>query len=278
VFIQNNVETGVAGREDQASPGQDQTPGRSGSFQGGIALFVTRNLKHKAMLMITYSAGLRVSEAARLKLTDIDSVRMTVRISQGKGGKDRYSILSQTTLEHLRQYWKKYRPTEWLFERQKKDGHIGKGVRVPPRDALIAESCTEESRGKAFGLHLSLDNVGSVVGPLFAFALMPYLGNNYRLLFWIAAIPAFLGFGVLVFFATEQRAGSAKLDSDISVKLLYTDTESDPPLRLVPHVKLEFRHFVLLNACRPLVLEGDSLPLDRVISKYLRDVLQIIVS
>jgi site-specific recombinase XerD len=114
----------VAGREDQASPGQDQTPGRSGSFQGGIALFVTRNLKHKAMLMITYSAGLRVSEAARLKLTDIDSVRMTVRISQGKGGKDRYSILSQTTLEHLRQYWKKYRPTEWLFEGQKKDGHI----------------------------------------------------------------------------------------------------------------------------------------------------------
>jgi site-specific recombinase XerD len=85
---------------------------------------VTRNLKHKAMLMITYSSGLRVSEAARLKLTDIDSVRMTVRISQGKGGKDRYSILSQTTLEHLREYWKRYRPAEWLFDGQKKDGHI----------------------------------------------------------------------------------------------------------------------------------------------------------
>jgi integrase/recombinase XerD len=85
---------------------------------------VTRNLKHKAMLMITYSSGLRVSEAARLKLTDIDSVRMTVRISQGKGGKDRYSILSQTTLEHLRKYWKKYRPAQWLFEGQKKDTHI----------------------------------------------------------------------------------------------------------------------------------------------------------
>ena len=85
---------------------------------------VTRNLKHKAMLMITYSAGLRVSEAARLKLTDIDSKRMTVRISQGKGGKDRYSILSQATLEQLRQYWKKYRPAEWLFEGQKKDDHI----------------------------------------------------------------------------------------------------------------------------------------------------------
>jgi len=85
---------------------------------------VTKNLKHKAMLMLTYSSGLRVSETAKLKLTDIDSVRMTVRISQGKGGKDRYSILSQTTLEELRQYWKKYRPAEWLFEGQKKDDHI----------------------------------------------------------------------------------------------------------------------------------------------------------
>ena len=84
---------------------------------------VTKNLKHKAMLMITYSSGLRVSEAAKLKLTDIDSTRMTVRII-GKGGKDRYSILSQTVLEHLRQYWKKYHPAEWLFEGQKKDDHI----------------------------------------------------------------------------------------------------------------------------------------------------------
>jgi len=53
--------------------------------------FVTKNLKHKAMLMITYSSGLRVSETARLKMTDIDSKRMTVRIRQGKGG-DRYSF------------------------------------------------------------------------------------------------------------------------------------------------------------------------------------------
>ena len=85
---------------------------------------VTKNLKHKAMLMITYSSGLRVSETARLKMTDIDSKRMTVRIRQGKGGNDRYSILSHTALEQLRQYWKKYRPSEWLFEGQKKDTHI----------------------------------------------------------------------------------------------------------------------------------------------------------
>ncbi len=85
---------------------------------------VTRNLKHKAILMITYSSGLRVSETARLKLTDIDSKRMTVRVSNGKGGKDRYSILSETALEHLRRYWKKYHPTEWLFAGSKGEGHI----------------------------------------------------------------------------------------------------------------------------------------------------------
>jgi len=85
---------------------------------------VTKNPKHKAILMITYSSGLRVSETARLKITDIDSKRMTVRVTQGKGGKDRYSILSQTTLEHLRQYWRKYHPNEWLFNGAKENDHI----------------------------------------------------------------------------------------------------------------------------------------------------------
>jgi integrase/recombinase XerD len=90
------------------------------------ALFsVTENIKHKAILMITYSAGLRISEASRLKVTDIDSKRMMVRVEQGKRNKDRYTILSQTALECLRQYWRKYRPKEWLFEGQKEGTHIG---------------------------------------------------------------------------------------------------------------------------------------------------------
>ena len=87
-------------------------------------LSVTENLKHKALLTITYSAGLRVSEAAKLKVTDIDSKRMMVRVQQGKGMKDRYSILSQTTLELLRRYWRQYRPKEWLFEGQKEGTHM----------------------------------------------------------------------------------------------------------------------------------------------------------
>jgi len=88
-------------------------------------LSVTENLKHRALLTITYSAGLRISEAASLKVTDIDSKRMMVRVQQGKGGKDRYSILSQTALELLRRYWRQYRPKEWLFEGQTEGTHIG---------------------------------------------------------------------------------------------------------------------------------------------------------
>jgi site-specific recombinase XerD len=87
-------------------------------------LSIMENLKHRALLTITYSAGLRVSEAAKLKVTDIDSKRMMVRVQQGKGRKDRYSILSQTALDLLRQYWRQYRPKEWLFEGQKEGTYI----------------------------------------------------------------------------------------------------------------------------------------------------------
>jgi site-specific recombinase XerD len=87
-------------------------------------LSVMENLKHRAVLAITYSAGLRVSETAHLKVTDIDSKRMMVRVRQGKGGKDRYSILSKTTLECLRGYWRAYRPKDWLFEGQQEGSHI----------------------------------------------------------------------------------------------------------------------------------------------------------
>ena len=73
------------------------------------------NLKHRALLMTIYSAGLRVSEVVHLKVSDIDSQRMTIRVQQGKGQKDRYTLLSQRTLEVLREYWKEYRPQDWLF-------------------------------------------------------------------------------------------------------------------------------------------------------------------
>lgn len=81
---------------------------------------------------------------------------------------------------------------------------VGKGIRVPPRDTLISESCTIENRGKAFGLHRSMDNIGSILGPLLAFSLLIYLNNDYRSLFWIASIPAFLAIGILTFFVAEK--------------------------------------------------------------------------
>jgi len=74
------------------------------------------NLKHRALLMTSYSGGLRLSETLGLVPSDIDSKRMMIRVEQGKGRKDRYVMLSQVLLETLREYWKQYRPVRWLFE------------------------------------------------------------------------------------------------------------------------------------------------------------------
>jgi integrase/recombinase XerD len=77
-----------------------------------------QNIKHKAMLMVVYSSGLRVSEAAALKIQHIDSKSMRVFVQCGKGGKDRYTLLSDACLDALREYWKMYRPRHregWLF-------------------------------------------------------------------------------------------------------------------------------------------------------------------
>lgn len=84
----------------------------------------TDNLKHKAILMTVYAAGLRVSEVVNLKITDIDSRNMQIIIRKGKGKKDRYSMLSQANLEILREYWKKYKPSNYLFEGRYSNTHL----------------------------------------------------------------------------------------------------------------------------------------------------------
>lgn len=76
----------------------------------------TRNIKHRALLMVKYSAGLRLSEVRNLKIGDIDSSRMQIRIIQAKGFKDRYAVLSPMTLEYLRMYYKYFHPRTFLFE------------------------------------------------------------------------------------------------------------------------------------------------------------------
>lgn len=78
-------------------------------------LAATPGLKHHALLATTYAAGLRVGEVVGLRVSDIDSQRMVLRIRQGKGRKDRYVMLSPRLLEILRTYWRATRPREWLF-------------------------------------------------------------------------------------------------------------------------------------------------------------------
>ncbi|MCP4685122.1 MAG: tyrosine-type recombinase/integrase [bacterium] len=74
-----------------------------------------RTPKHRAVLMTIYSAGLRLGEAVNLRIADIDSERMTIKVNGAKGEKDRYTLLSQVLLEELRLYYRTYRPHEWLF-------------------------------------------------------------------------------------------------------------------------------------------------------------------
>jgi len=89
------------------------------------ALFsVIPNLKHRSILMTIYSGGLRLNEATHLKVSDIDSKRMTIRVQQGKGNKDRYTLLGKRTLQILRIYWKLYHPSDWLFPSTRLDQPI----------------------------------------------------------------------------------------------------------------------------------------------------------
>ena len=81
----------------------------------GRILEAATDLRHKTLLMTTYAAGLRVSELCHLRVKDIDSDRRGIRVEQGKGAKDRYTLLSPHLLEQLRRYWRTYQPANWLF-------------------------------------------------------------------------------------------------------------------------------------------------------------------
>jgi len=74
-----------------------------------------RNLKHRVLLMTVYATGLRLGEVSRLRVEHIDSERMSTRVEHGKGGHDRYTLLSHRLLTELRSYWRSERPETWLF-------------------------------------------------------------------------------------------------------------------------------------------------------------------
>jgi len=88
------------------------------------------NLKHRLLLQTAYSSGLRVSELVRLKPRHIESDpdRMMIRVDQGKGKKDRYTILSKKLIVDLRTYWSQYRPGKWLFAGQNPKKHLSEAA------------------------------------------------------------------------------------------------------------------------------------------------------
>src|SRR4029079_12056108 len=86
--------------------------------EGALLLAHAPGLKYRAALSLAYGCGLRVSEVANLKVADIDSSRMLIRIEQGKGRRDRFAMLSPDLLDLLRQWWLVKRPRGWLFPGQ----------------------------------------------------------------------------------------------------------------------------------------------------------------
>jgi site-specific recombinase XerD len=115
---------------------------------------------NRAVLTACYAAGLRVSEAVSLRPRDIDSARMVIRVEQGKGAKDRYTMLSQRLLEILRDYWRRTRPEgEWLFPGLLPGSHltrhtVARACRKARERAGLDKPLTPHSLRHGFAIHL----------------------------------------------------------------------------------------------------------------------------
>jgi integrase/recombinase XerD len=115
--------------------------------------------KHRAILTTCYAAGLRISEAVRLTVPDIDSARMVIRVNQGKGQKDRYVMLSPKLLEILRDWWRMEKPKQWLFPGDTPGQHISsdaveQACQKARRRCSIPKATTPHSLRHAFAVHL----------------------------------------------------------------------------------------------------------------------------
>lgn len=117
------------------------------------------SFKHRTLLMFAYAAGLRVSEAARVRVSDIDSQRMVIRVVQGKRKKDRYTILSPLLLEMLRHYWWAARPKDYLFPGRGKSGYVTnstvqRACLEAQATAGLAKEVTPHTLRHSFATHL----------------------------------------------------------------------------------------------------------------------------
>jgi integrase/recombinase XerD len=122
-------------------------------------LSCVQSTKHRTILTICYAAGLRISEAVRLKVTDVDSERMVIRVEQGKGQKDRYVMLSPKLLQILRAWWPVDKPKQWLFPGDRVDSHIRSDAvelacQKAHRRCGIAKPVTPHSLRHCFATHL----------------------------------------------------------------------------------------------------------------------------
>ena len=107
------------------------------------------NVKHRAILMTVYSAGLRVGEVVRLKLEDIDTDRMLIHVKGAKGRKDRYTLLSATTLEVISRYRRKYAPEKWLFE----GARDGRYLSTRTVEKILEHACEKAGIRKDISVH-----------------------------------------------------------------------------------------------------------------------------
>ncbi len=118
----------------------------------------TNNIKHRCILSLLYSAGLRRSELLHLKLTDIDSKRMLVKVENTKGNKDRYTLLSATLLKDLRIYYKQWKPKEYLFEGPKGGMYSGSSIKEivsrAAKKSRILKKVTPHMLRHSFATHL----------------------------------------------------------------------------------------------------------------------------
>jgi len=112
-------------------------------------LSAVNNIKHKAILMLIYSAGLRVSEVVKLKLEDIDIQRKLIHVEDAKGRKDRYTMLSEVAMETLREYQEKYKPEMWLFAGAKPERHIS----TRTVHAIFEQACDKAEILKGVSVH-----------------------------------------------------------------------------------------------------------------------------
>lgn len=122
-------------------------------------LMQTNNLKHKAILFLVYSAGMRVSEVVRLRKEDIDSHRMTIHLKEAKGKKDRITLLSRAAFEILKEYYEIYKPSIWVFPGAEEENHLSeRSVQMVFETALkksgIRKEVTLHCLRHSFATHL----------------------------------------------------------------------------------------------------------------------------